>query len=190
MNNGNVKERANLIRRGFRLLMNGETSRSMRGKGLHYHINWGVALTDLRQQAAEIGKDGALARELWKDDVRECKILATMLMPPAEMDGETAREWMAGATTQEVAEQLAFNLLQHHGQAVELARHFISGPEILSQIGGFSLLSCLLKKGLEISAESKNFFLQHASQALSSNHYGIRHAAQNALLWMEEGREQ
>ena len=45
----NTQEKLKEIKRSFRLLMNGEASKSMREKGLDYHLNWGVAFTDLKQ---------------------------------------------------------------------------------------------------------------------------------------------
>ena len=78
MTNEKIKE----IKQSFRLMMNGTASRSMREKGADYKLNWGVSLPDLQAMAEEIGKDYELAISLWKEDVRECKILATMLMPP------------------------------------------------------------------------------------------------------------
>ena len=74
-------EKLKKIKQSFRLLMNGVASRSMRDKGADYKINWGISLPDLQQMALEYGKDYELAIELWKEDIRECKILATMLMP-------------------------------------------------------------------------------------------------------------
>ena len=73
------------IKQSFRLKMDGVASTSMRNKGLDYKINWGVGIPDLRKMAQEYGKDYALAIELWKENIRECKILATLIMPPDEM---------------------------------------------------------------------------------------------------------
>ena len=68
------------IRSSFRLLMNGPVSQSMRDKGIDYKINWGVPLMELKRMSTEYGKDYDLAIELWKDHVRECKLLATMMI--------------------------------------------------------------------------------------------------------------
>ena len=79
-------EKLRQIKQSFRLRMNGSTSRSMREKGVDYHINWGVSLPDLKQMAKEYGKDYDLAIALWKEDIRECKILATMIMPAEQRE--------------------------------------------------------------------------------------------------------
>lgn len=82
------------IKRSFRLLMNGPGSQSMRDKGLGYKLNWGVPFYELKKMAEEYGKDYDLAIELWKEDIRECKILATLIMPADKMLPEITDLWM------------------------------------------------------------------------------------------------
>ena len=76
-------DRVKEIKRSFRLMMDGQTAQSMRDKGVAYRINWGAPLPMLKEKAREIGEDYELAIALWKDDVRECKILAVFVMPQA-----------------------------------------------------------------------------------------------------------
>ena len=80
-----INEQLKEIKRSFRLMMNGVAAQSMRDKGLDYHVNWGASVPMLKAKAKEIGKNRDLAIALWKEDVRECKILATMIMPAEEM---------------------------------------------------------------------------------------------------------
>ena len=93
-------------------MMNGPASQSMREKGVEYHLNWGVPLMELRALAKDIGQDYHLAIALWKEDIRECKILATLVMPHGRMPKDIAGLWMDQVRSQEMAEMLAFNLLQ------------------------------------------------------------------------------
>ena len=81
-----TQQRLKEIKQSFRLMMDGATAQSMRNKGLDYHLNWGASQAMLRDKADEIGKDHDLAIALWKEDVRECKILATMVMPADTME--------------------------------------------------------------------------------------------------------
>ena len=92
------------IKRSFRLLMNGPGSQSMRDKGLGYKLNWGVPFYELKKMAEEYGKDYDLAIELWKEDIRECKILATLIMPADKMLPEITDLWMEQVQSQEMAE--------------------------------------------------------------------------------------
>ena len=77
MDNSQLKE----IKTQLRMAMNGTASASMREKGLAYKLNFGVELPRLKQIAAQYEKNHELAQALWKENIRECKILAGMLQP-------------------------------------------------------------------------------------------------------------
>ncbi len=169
------------IKRSFRLMMNGPASQSMRQRGLDYHLNWGVPYVELKAMACACGKDYDLAIALWKEDIRECKLLATMVMPPERMVPEVADLWMEQATTQELAEMLAFNLLQHVDYAPLLAYRWIAADAPLYQIAGYTLLGRLFMKGQEPNELGINEFLDQAATAVAGDHAGVRHAAANCL---------
>ena len=92
------------IKQSFRQMMDGAVAASMRSKGVDYKLNWGATLPRLREKADELKEmvRGArcaftqydLAIALWKENVRECKILATMLMPADEVLPEVIDIWM------------------------------------------------------------------------------------------------
>ena len=71
-----LTEQLKEIKTQLRLSMNGAVSQSMREKGLVYKLNFGVELPRIKSIAAAYEKDHALAQALWKEDIRECKILA------------------------------------------------------------------------------------------------------------------
>ena len=98
MENTAIREKVKEIKQSFRLMMDGAVAKSMRDKGLNYKLNWGATLPRLRQKADEIGYNYDLAIALWKEDVRECKILATMIMPPDEVLPEVIDIWMEQTT--------------------------------------------------------------------------------------------
>jgi 3-methyladenine DNA glycosylase AlkD len=165
------------IKQSFRLLMNGVAAQSMREKGLDYHLNWGVALTDLRQMAAEYGKDYELAIELWKENIRECKILATLIMPPEKMLPEIVDIWMEQTHSQEVAEQACFNLYQHLQFAPVLAYQWMAAADEMRQMCGYLVLTRLFMRGQEPNERGINEFLDQAETALASSNSGLSHAA-------------
>ena len=121
-----VKEQVKLIKQSFRQMMDGAVSKSMRDKGVVYKLNWGATLPRLKEKADEIGKNYDLAIALWKEDVRECKILATMVMPPEKILPEVVEIWMEQTVSQEVAEQAAFNLYQYLPYAPQKAYEWIA----------------------------------------------------------------
>ena len=120
-NNEEINEKVKEIKRSFRLMMDGVASQSMREKGLNYHVNWGASIPMLKQKAAEIGKDYNLSIALWKENVRECKILATMIMPADVILPEVVDIWMEQTPSQEIAEMASFHLYQHLPFAAEKA---------------------------------------------------------------------
>lgn len=170
------------IKRSFRLLMSGPTSQSMTQKGLGYKINWGVPFIELKKMALEYGKDYELAIELWKEDIRECKILATLIMPAEKMLPEITDIWMEQVKSQEMAEMLAFNLLQHVDYAPAIAYELIATDKTLYEIAGFQLLARLFANGQEANERGINEFLDQAAVALQGDNMGIKHAAANCVL--------
>lgn len=170
------------IKRSFRLLMNGPTSQSMAQKGVGYKINWGVPFIELKKMALEYGKDYDLAIELWKEDIRECKILATLIMPAEKMLAEITDIWMEQVKSQEMAEMLAFNLLQHVEYAPVIAYQWIASDKPLYEIAGFQLLARLFANGQEVNERGINEFLDQAAVALQDDNMGVKHAAANCVL--------
>ena len=178
-----IQQKVKEIKQSFRQQMDGAVAQSMRQKGLDYHLNWGVTLPRLREVAEDIGeKNYSLAIALWKENVRECKILATMLMPPDEMLPEVVDIWMEQTDTVELAEQAAFNLYQHLPYAPEKAYLWLSLPDDLPQICGYHILSRLFARGQEPNERGINEFIDQALTALQSPNPSLRKAAMQAVV--------
>jgi 3-methyladenine DNA glycosylase AlkD len=175
--NDKIKE----IKQSFRLMMDGSIAQSMRDKGVDYHLNWGATLPRLRQKADEIGKNYDLAIALWKENVRECKILATMIMPADEILPEVVDIWMEQTETVEIAEQAAMNLYQYLPYAPEKAYQWIASERELYQLCGFHVLSRLFMSGQEPNERGINEFLDQAHVALQSESIIVRKAALNSI---------
>lgn len=177
-----VKEKVKEIKQSFRLVMNGPASQSMREKGLKYKLNWGVPVPTLKAMAKDYGKNYDLAIELFKEDIRECKILATMIMPPERMLPEIIDVWMEQTTQNEIAEQLAFNLLQYLDYAPMLAFEWIATDKPIYKLTGYHLLSRLFMKGKEPDERGINEFLDQVETDLQGDDNSLKHAAYNCLL--------
>lgn len=185
-----IQQQVKEIKQSFRLAMDGATAQSMRQKGLDYHLNWGVTLPRLQEMAREIASGHPplyqLALALWKENVRECKILATMLMPPDEMLPEVADIWMEQVPTVEVAEQVAFNLFQHLPYAAEKAFLWLSSPDDLPQICGYHVLSRLFLRRQEFNERAINEFVDQSLCALQSANPLLQKVAMQALIRFSE----
>ncbi|MBO4316307.1 MAG: DNA alkylation repair protein [Prevotella sp.] len=176
-----LEEKIKCIKRSFRPLMNGVTATSMRQKGTHYKLNWGVSQMDLQRIAEEYGKDKELAIALWLEDIRECKILATLIMPAEQMPLPLAEEWLTQIPTQEMAEWAAFHLFQHIDGITPLALCAIRSANMMERICGYHILSRLFLKGTTLDEASEKIFHESVETSLKEGAMGEKHAAINSL---------
>ena len=184
--NEQIQERVKDIKQSFRLLMDGKTAQSMRDKGVEYKLNWGASIPMLKEKAEEIGKDYHLAIELWKADVRECKILATMIMPANEVLPEVVDLWMEQTLSQEIAEQAAFNLYQYLPYAPEKAYQWMASEKELYQLCGFHVLTRLFMNKQEPNERGINEFIDQALAALQGPSMMVRKAAMQSMIRFSE----
>ena len=190
MENDIIQQQLKVIKQSFRQMMDGQVAQSMRQKGVGYHLNWGATLPRLREMAEEIGNGQTrtdteqykLAIALWKENIRECKILATMLMPSDEILPEVADIWMEQTETVEIAEQLAFNLMQHVPYAADKAFLWISSADDLPQICGYHILSRLFMRKQEPNERGINEFIDQALAALQSSNPSLSKAAMQSII--------
>ena len=185
-----VRDKVKEIKQSFRLMMDGAVAQSMRDKGLNYHLNWGATLPRLKAKAEELKANSQqpnaksqydLAIALWKENVRECKILATMLMPPERMLPGVCDIWMEQIPSQEIAEQAAFNLWQHLPYAPEKAYQWIASDQEYYQLCGFHVLSRLFMNGQEPNERGINEFIDQSLSALQGPYMSVRKAAMQSL---------
>ncbi len=175
------------IKQSFRQMMDGSVAQSMRDKGVNYHLNWGATIPRLKAQAEELESTFNnnhpsftlydLAIALWKENVRECKILATMLMPADAILPEVVDIWMEQVPSQEIAEQLAFNLWQHLPYAPEKAYQWIALDKEYYQLCGFHILSRLFMNGREPNERGINEYIDQMQAAIQGPFPSVRKAA-------------
>lgn len=176
-----TQENLKRIKSCFRLLMDGVASRSMRDKGLDYKINWGVGLPALKNIAAEYGKDSELAVELWKENIRECKILAVMIMPPSAMDSGMTDLWIDEMPNTEIAEMASMYLFQYIDGAKDFAMKWLASGRDIDNVCGYQVLSRLFMRGEELDTREINEYIDQALAVVNSSNAAVRHAVANSL---------
>ena len=190
--NQQIKE----IKQSFRLMMDGMVAASMRNKGANYKLNWGATLPRLRDKAEELKQmfnvsclmfnQYDLAIALWKENVRECKILATMLMPADKMLPEVVDIWMEQTDSQEIAEQASFNLYQYLPYAADKAYTWMASSDPLCQLCGFHVITRLFMNGQEPNERGINEFIDQALAAIEGDSLMVKKAAMNAMIRFAE----
>ena len=181
-----VQEQVKEIKQSFRQLMDGATSQSMRDKGLQYKLNWGASIPMLREKAEELGQNYDLAIALWKENVRECKILATMLMPANQVLPEVIDIWMEQMPTQEMAEQASFTLFQPLPFAPAKAYQWMASDKELYQLCGFLVLTRLFMNGQEPNERGINEYIDQLESALQGPSLPVRKAALQSVQRFSE----
>ena len=185
-----IQEQVKRIKQSFRQMMDGQTAASMRNKGLIYKLNWGASLLMLKERAEEIKKEDVnlydLSIALWKEDVRECKILATMLMPADKVLPEVIDILMEQMPSQEMAEQAAMNLFQYLPYAPAKAYEWMASDKEFYQLCGFHVITRLFMNGQEPNERGISEYLDQAQAAIEGPSLAVKKAAVQSLIRFAE----
>lgn len=177
----NIHETIKDIKSKFRLFMNGMVSQSMREKGMEYKLNFGIEYPRIKEIAAGYEPDHELAQALWKENIRECKILAGLLQPADTFYSEIADIWIEGMDYPELAEYTVMNLFQRLPYASEVVFRWIADEREMFQLCGFLLMARLLMKGEKLNERAEAEFLDQACTAVEGDCGPVQKAASVAL---------
>ena len=169
-----MSENQKEIRKKLRLAMNGITSSTMREKGINYKLNFGVPIMNLRKIAKEYTPNAELAEELWKENTRELKILATLIYP-SESFVKTL-DWVSDINNLELAEQASMNLFSKTPDAPKNALQLIQSEKLYPQICGYLIYARLFMADYHLDENKETFFICTA-KALDSESLILRNTA-------------
>ena len=161
-----VHETIKEIKAKFRLYMNGVISQSMRDKGMGYKLNFGIEYPRIKEIAAGYQPDHELAQALWKEYIRECKIMAGLLQPADTFYREIAEIWIEDMRYPELAEYTVMNLFQRLPYASEVVFCWMADEREYFQLCGFLLMARLLMQGMVLNERSEEEFLDQALTAV------------------------
>ncbi len=184
------------IKKELRANMNGVASAHAR-QTEDYRVNWGVELPRVAKIADEIAqnedfpqeKEGqrALAQTLWNESVRECKILACMLMPTEAFAEEVCDIWAESIRTDEIATMFCLYLMPRLPYASVKAYQWMASEERMLQNCGFLTLCHLMRK-YELSPDAQEEFLDQAGASLD-NRYALKALQIYASLGEDNARK-
>lgn len=177
-----MQETVREIKGKLRLFMNGVLSQSLREKGLKYRLIFGVELPRLKEIASGYEPNHELAQALWKEDIRECKILAAYLQPTESFCPEIADIWMEQIHNTELADFVCMALFRRLPYASQKAFQWMASERRMEVYCGFRLMSHLFAQfGATMNERSHDEFLDQAVVAISSDDLVIKQAAHSAL---------
>lgn len=169
------------IKEQLRLNMNGAAAQLMRESGLTYKVNFGVDVPRLKQIALQFEKNQQVAQALWNENIRECKILAGLLMPVEHFYPDMADIWITEMKHLEIAQLTVLNLFQYLPYAPSKSLQWIASDEEYSQICGFLTISHLLTKKNDLEERVENEFVDQAIATFLSGSYHVQTTVMAAL---------
>ena len=104
---------------------------------------YGVSIPNLRKIAKEIGKNHGLAQQLWASNIRETRILASMIDDPRMVTEKQMEKWVRDFDYWEVCDQCCANLFQKTKFAYQKAVEWSSNEEEFVKRAGFVLMARL-----------------------------------------------
>lgn len=150
----NYEETIRDIKKELRASMNGILSAKMREVGMPYKLCFGVELPRLLDIAREFPANHQLAQQLWNENIRETKILATILMPVDAFYPEVADIWVGEMPSAEIAQIAVQQLFMRLPYAPERAFRWIASDAELTQLCGFLIIARLLSRGEQLNDRS------------------------------------
>ena len=182
------------VKRMLRGVMSGPVSASMRQQGLGYKINFGVdqpRLITLAREMDDFVTDAhALALALWKEDIRECRLLACIIMPPETFAEDMAAEWVLQLRYAEEAQALAMHLLSKVPYAADMAFRLIAAEIPLQRLLGWLVFGRLFAQHKAPAERDNDEILDHLTAELhdAASPLELRRTALNTLnKYMELG---
>ncbi|MEM1263491.1 MAG: DNA alkylation repair protein [Pseudomonadota bacterium] len=127
--------------------------------------SYGVGLTNLRKYAKTVGKDPALAAQLWRSSVYEMKIISLLIDDPKAITIEQAErqvEELNGGNLAHVFSSCDATLAKAPF-VVELADRWVTSKDPVRRRCGYGLVY-EISKSKKKSAPDEDYFLQHIAR--------------------------
>lgn len=149
---------AELIRR-LESLSDPSAVKGMAKYGITPEKAYGVPIPVLRKIAREIGVNHELSRKLWELNIRETRILASMIADPKKVTEEHMEKWVREFDYWEICDQCCINLFKKTRFAYKKAVEWSSRKEEFVKRAGFTLMACLAVSDKKASNEKFEEFL-------------------------------
>jgi len=111
--------------------------------GISVEGTLGISILVLRQTAKRVGRDHALAIDLWASGIHEARILASMIDDPAAVTPEQMDSWAADFDSWDVCDQVCGNLFDCTPHAFDKVAEWSTRDEEYVRRAAFSLLAAL-----------------------------------------------
>ncbi|MDD5711612.1 MAG: DNA alkylation repair protein [Smithellaceae bacterium] len=165
----------------LRGMANPEAVTGMARFGINPQNTLGVSMPVLRSLAHRLGRDHALALELWRSDIHEARILACLIDVPDQVTPRQMEEWVATFDSWDVCDQCCGNLFDKTPFAYEKARSWSEREETFVKRAGFVLMAQLAVHDKLAGNEVFAAFLSIIARAVEDERNFVKKAVNWAL---------
>lgn len=140
---------------------------------------YGIKIPDLRDLAKKIKTDHHLALELWKLDIHEAKMLASMIADKSKIDEKLMESWVLDLYSWDICDQLMMNYFGYSPLAKKKAIEWCVRPEEFVKRAGFVLMARMAVSDKKASDEDFYDFFDYLKSESSDN----RNMVKKAVNW-------
>jgi len=151
-----IKEQVKEILKKVKRLQNGDISTAMANMGIKYKLNYGVSIPQLQQLAKDYSKDNDLAFLLFNKDIREAKVISSMLFDTELLLSVELINISEGIDNIELIEQFSRNIFSKSSKLVKILPVLIDGNYWQEALAVYSI-SWGIKNNLNIQEYLVNF---------------------------------
>jgi 3-methyladenine DNA glycosylase AlkD len=141
----------------------------------------GSSMPYLRWLAKRLGKDHALAAELWKSGIHEARLLAAMVDDPAQVTEQQMEEWAAEFDSWDIVDGVCGTLFDRTPFAYRKAVEWSSREEEFVKRAAFSLMAMLAVNDKKAPHSSFEPFLPIIEREAGDRRNFVRKAVNWAL---------
>ncbi|MBI4336721.1 MAG: DNA alkylation repair protein [Chloroflexi bacterium] len=127
----------------LRAMSDPEAVAGMARFGINPANTLGVSVPAIRSLAREMGRDHAVAQQLWVSGVHEARILASMVDDPREVTEAQMERWAKEFDSWDVCDQCCSNLFDKTRYAYQKAVEWSSREEEFVKRAAFALMAAL-----------------------------------------------
>ncbi len=169
------------ILKKLKSLYNPRAVEGMAKYGITAKRAYGVSIPNLRKIAREIGKDHELAQQLWELNIRETRILASMIDDPELVTEQQMEIWVKEFDYWEICDQVCQNLFIHTKFAYQKAIEWAGRDEEFVKRAGFALMAWLAFKDKGAKDEEFEEFLSLIKRESTDDRNFVKKAINWAL---------
>lgn len=162
-------------------LSNPKAIEGMAKFGITPKNTYGVSIPNLRKIAKEIGVNHELATKLWEMELRETRILASMIDEPEKVKEEQMEKWVNEFDYWEICDQVCQNLFTYTKFAYKKAIEWSEREDEFVKRAGFALMAWLAFKYKEADDDEFEKFFPIIKRESTDNRNFVKKAVNWAL---------